>query len=54
MILELEEVFIPVQQEERSEEDLDGEEGAEDLPETKVRMMLIVWMLHLFLYSKIK
>ena len=45
-ILELEEGYILVLLEELSEGDLDVEEGAEDLPETKVRMMLIVWMLH--------
>ena len=46
MNLERAQVFILVQLEELSEVGLDEEEGAEDIPETKVRMMLIVWMLH--------
>ena len=45
--LELEEVYILVRLEECSEGDLDMEKGAEDLAETKARMMLTVWMLHL-------
>ena len=44
--LEQEEVFMLVRLEELLEGEVDVEEGAEDLPEIKVRMMLIVWMLH--------
>ena len=40
--LEQKEAYILVRLEEHSEEERDVVEGAEDLPETKVRMMLIV------------
>ena len=54
MNLERAEVFTLVRIEVPLEVDLDEEEGAEDSTDPKVRMMLIVWMLHLFLSSKIK
>ena len=54
MNLERAEVCILVGKEVLSEVDLDKEEEAEISTDLKVRMMLIVWMLHLFLYSKIK
>ena len=52
--LERAEVFTLVRIEVPLEVDLDEEEEAEDSTDPKVRMMLIVWMLHLFLSSKIK
>ena len=54
MNLERAGVYILIGREELSEVGLNGEEEAEISTDLKVRMMLIVWMLHLFLYSKIK
>ena len=48
------EVFIEVQPKELSEEGVDVDRVAEDTHEIKVRTMLIVWMLHLFIFLRIR